>query len=254
MTTKLSCASINLALENGLNQIDKRLSSIEVNNNSMANDITEIKNQIIESLKEANFALQNKVSKLEEKIDDLNSEIEGLNTEINRQNQYGRRNNLEFSGIPNSISDDKIESTVCKILGEIGVPVEENEIEACHRLPAPRRSPNKNKNVIVRFVNRKKCQKTLENKKKLSNINMSTCGLPVDTAIYVSENLNKFYQKLLWRCRKLKKGNKIKAFKYQNESVIITLKNDQKKKVLCDEEILEFFPNFDFENNDIEQQ
>ena len=38
--------------------------------------------------------------------------------------QYGRRNNLVISGIPDSVQDSELESTVTSILSDIDVNVE----------------------------------------------------------------------------------------------------------------------------------
>ena len=48
--------------------------------------------------------------------------------------QYSRRECLEISGIPDSISDNNLEETVLKIFNETGVTVNSGDIEVCHRL------------------------------------------------------------------------------------------------------------------------
>lgn len=42
--------------------------------------------------------------------------ISCLESKIDSLEQYGRRKNMEINGIPNSISDDKLESTVINVL------------------------------------------------------------------------------------------------------------------------------------------
>jgi len=49
---------------------------------------------------------------------------------------------------------------------------------------------NKTKKTIIRFINRKKVEKTLKNKKTLSEILMADIDLPDHTQLYASENLN----------------------------------------------------------------
>ena len=69
-----------------------------------------------------------------------------------KSEQYNRRNNVEFSNIPNDI---QLESKIIQICRASGVEVDHNDIEGCHRLPVSRYSPDDNKRVIAKFVNRK---------------------------------------------------------------------------------------------------
>ena len=78
--------------------------------------------------------------------------------------QYGRRNNVVFSGIPENVPDNNLESTVISVLLDIDVQVEPRDIEECHRIGKP---TSKTQKTIVRFVNRKNCEKVLANKKTL---------------------------------------------------------------------------------------
>ena len=43
-----------------------------------------------------------------------------------------RRNNVELSGIPNSICDEDLENTVINICKESGIDVDARDIEGCH--------------------------------------------------------------------------------------------------------------------------
>ena len=87
---------------------------------------------------------------MENKIIDL--EIQNNNLD---QYNYSRRNNVEISGIPQSVSDNQLEEKVVDILKAIDVNITTNEIEACHRLG------KKKKNVTVRVITRKHCLKAL---------------------------------------------------------------------------------------------
>ena len=85
--------------------------------------------------------------------------------------QYGRRNNVILSGIPESVSEDVLEESVISVLSDIDVLVESQNIEACHRFGKPDR--DKSQKAIVCFVNTKNCKKVLFNQKKLSSIDNS---------------------------------------------------------------------------------
>ena len=49
--------------------------------------------------------------------------------------QYSCRNNVEISGIPNTISDNDLENTVWSICRDSRVEIDPKDIEGCHRLP-----------------------------------------------------------------------------------------------------------------------
>ena len=105
--------------------------------------------------------------------------------------QYGRRNNIEITGIPesvenekleetvvevlnkinlnvsnNNIENEKLEETVVEVLNKINLNVSNNNIEACQRLGKQKNKPRK---TIIRFVNRKFAKKALLNRKGLKH-------------------------------------------------------------------------------------
>ena len=80
--------------------------------------------------------------------------------------QYGRRNNIEITGIPESVENEKLEETVVEVLNKINLNVSNNNIEACQRLGKQKNKPRK---TIIRFVNRKFAKKALLNRKGLKH-------------------------------------------------------------------------------------
>ena len=73
-------------------------------------------------------------------------------------------------------------------MSDINVNIEENYIEACHRFGKPEVT-SKSKKTIVRFVNRKNCNKIFENKKKLAKLNSQMHNFREGTKLFVSESL-----------------------------------------------------------------
>ena len=100
--------------------------------------------------------------------------------------QYGRRNNLVIFGIPDSVQDSDLESTVTSILSDTDVNVESREVEECQRIG---KSNNGSKKTMIRFVNRKYCKKALRNKKQLERIDLKKHHLVSGTRIFINENL-----------------------------------------------------------------
>ena len=88
--------------------------------------------------------------------------------ELTELNQYGRRENVEFCNIPESIGDKDLEEHILTICQSLGMKkISAYNIVAVHRIG--KRLPSKPRNVIVRFVNRKHAFSLLKNKKKLKD-------------------------------------------------------------------------------------
>ena len=135
----------------------------------------------------------------------LENEIIDLEIQNNNTGQYSRRNNVEISGIPQSVSDNQLEEKVVDILKATDVNITTKETEACHRLG------KKKKNVIVRVINRKHCLKALRNKKKLKSIDKNAVGGP-NANLFIIEYLTPANSKFALNFRKLKRdGNSEKC-------------------------------------------
>ena len=138
-------------------------------------------------------------SRLEERI---------INLEKNQAKgeQYSRRNNVELSGIPNSICDEDLENTVINICKESGIDVDARDIEGCHRLPLSRNSRGHDKRVIVKFVNRKYAEALLKDKKQISGKNFG--HLHVTNKVFVSVSLSPY--RFIWgKCKDLQRQRKV---------------------------------------------
>ena len=95
----------------------------------------------IKDLQVENQRLRMKVNNLENKV--ISLEING-----NHLKQYGRRNDLEITGIPDDVSDENLEEKVIQVLSEIQVSVSSSDIEACHCIGKSKNSSKKNNSTI----------------------------------------------------------------------------------------------------------
>ena len=164
--------------------------------------ILNLKDVIIKNLQLENQRLQTRVNNLENKV--ISPEISG-----NHLEQYGRRNNLEITGISDDFSDQNLKSKVVEVLNEIHVDVSRSDIEACHRIG---RSKNSSKKTIVRFINGKYAKKVLLNRKIFrKNVTYNN--------IFINENLTKTNNLIAYNCRKLKCNGMIDK-SYSREGVI----------------------------------
>ena len=116
--------------------------------------------------------------------------------------QYSRCECVEVIGILKSVDSRDLEHTVCKVFNSIGFDIEEDRIEACHRL-------TKSDRTIVKFSRRKDCQHLMRIKKGLKDLNPTNLSFPEGTKIYVNDSLCPYYRGLWNECKKLWNNKKI---------------------------------------------
>ena len=118
-----------------------------------------------------------------------------------------RRNNVELSGIPNSICDEDLENTVINFCKESEIDVDARDIEGCHRLPLSRNSRGHDKRVIVKFVHRKCAEALLKDKKRISGKNFG--HLIVTNKVFASVSLCPYYRFIWGKCKDLQRQGKV---------------------------------------------
>ena len=174
--------------------------------------------------------------------------IVDLESKCNSLEQYGRRNNLEISGIPDSVDQTDLENKVVQIFDKIGVDLSNDEIEACHHIG---KSKDNSKTTIIRLVNRKKCKSALFNRKKLRNIDTSFINLP-NAQIYINENLSPANQALAFYGRKLKRAGLIfNCYTFDGVVQLKRTQNEKPKKILHFSILKEMFPEFKFIEDEV---
>ena len=85
-------------------------------NNNLKEEIINLKDIVIKRFQDENERLRAKCSTLENKVVTLEQNLNSLG-------QYGRRNNLVLTGIPESMLDNQLENTVSSILSDVGVRI-----------------------------------------------------------------------------------------------------------------------------------
>ena len=166
----------------------------------------------------------------------------------NHLEQYGKRNNLWITGIPDDESDKNLEEKVIQVLSEIQVNISSSDIEACHRIGKSRNSSKKTQ-TFLQFINRKHAKKALINRKSLTNINKSSLSQSSSDNIFINENLTPRNNKIAFHCRKLKRNGQINKTYSRDEVMHIASSNIRDRKVieiLYTSVLLDIFPDFDF--------
>ena len=188
-------------------------------------------------LKNENKSLKSILKETEIHVDEQLSYIYKLEEDLARLNQYGRRENIEIIGIPNNVSDKKLEIEVIKILRKIGLDhINHFKIVGCHRIGG--RDEKGNKNTIVRFLNRKDAYATLKNKR---NVNLCK-ELGYDNLILM-ENLCPAFKSIYEEMLELKNNGVMnKVWTYNGIiNYKVTDNDDEKPKKLFHESDLDKF-------------
>ena len=161
----------------------------------------------------------------------LTKEVLNLKRKMNRENMYFRQENLEFSGIPESVADVNLEQTAIYLLRKTGVECTPDDIVACHRLK------NK-KDVIIRFVNRKHAFHALSRSKNLKN---NTDDIIPNSKIYINRNLTPEYKTLRWQAKTLKRQKFFEDFGTNKRGVYIVA-GGSRRQIDIAEDLKEYLP------------
>ena len=228
--TKKALANLGQNTTNSINWIEFKE---EINN---------LKDVIIKRLQDQNVILRDKWSTLEQKL------VEFECGAFNNLEQYGRRNNIIISDIPDSVVCNQLEESVTKILTDINVNVASNDIEACHRIRKKDSRIGSTK-TIIRLVNRKHGKQALYNKKNFPKSKKKYTFNPNNNLFFISEKLTRMNESLAFQGRKLMRNNLVNAC-YVRDGIITLTINERSKaiKIHRIKDLLEFFPNIDFED------
>ena len=164
--------------------------------------------ETISKLADENMIIKSELRVVKKVNSNLEKRIIDLERAQSKAEQYGRRNNVEISGIPNSIPDEDLETILLKVCNESGIGVTKMDIEGCHRLPLSKHSKEGgDKRVIVKFVNRKNAEALLANKKKINEKDFSHLEIP--NKIFISVSLCSYYRFIWGKCKDLQRQGKI---------------------------------------------
>ena len=210
--------------------------------NNLSTEFLNLNDIIIKNLQIENERLRNRVS-------NLNKRIVFLVFNHNMLEQYGRRNNIRITGIPDTVQDKELENKVIEIFDAIGVEANSADFQDCHRVG---KSKNNSKKVIARFVNRKVVKNALYKRKQLKTIDKSSIELQNGT-IFLNENLTPKNNKIAYHCGKLKRdGTILKTYTSNGTNILCfnILENGKPQKVHHFNNLCVRFPDINFGNND----
>lgn len=152
--------------------------------------------------------------------------------------QYGRRQNLEFKGVPLSEGENtsKIITDLIKLLN---IDIKQNDISTSHRLHS-KYNQNSTKNqdppvIIARFINRDIRNEIYSKRKLASNISAENFPIKGMRKLFINENLTQHRKKLLWITKKRAKENHFKHV-WTNNGKILARKTDDSAVLIINDE------------------
>ena len=171
--------------------------------------------------------------------------------------QYGRRQNLEISGIPEK--GENTNKLVIEVAKLANVELSPNQISISHRLPpkirhSPSRntssaqdakfsnSPPKSSSIIVRFVSRDIRNQIFSNRNLLRNADLKNFSVIGTDNIFINENLTHSRKKLFWKVKQKAKASQYKFYWTSNGNIFvrkseefgsILIKNENDLNLIC---------------------
>ena len=201
--TIVSSVDVTQPLE-GVSQTASTMNTSSVNK-SHPHKVDELMKRIM-NLEVSNASLKERMNETEGYLDQVDDYIYTLERSVARLDQYGRRENIEISGIPNKVSKQDLEGEVVKILRHIGLDhIVHYSIVGCHRISGRDRFGNMN--TIVRFLHRKDAIECLKRKK-----NLFQCRDLGYKNLWFSENLCPSFKSIFDNLESLKKKGTVSKY------------------------------------------
>lgn len=233
----------------------KRLNAFEakiINKLDAISDDVKKANRGVEKLEAKFDELEVAYKQLAEENTLLQHKISSIERKCWSNEQYSRRECLEFSGIPSTVSDSSLETVVCDVLADIDVKLSPDDIVTCHRLRNNKKKSSSPK-VIVKFHNRKDVFLINSKKKRLRDFEPSdlrNLNLPPGTKLFISDSLCSYYKMLWSKCKQLRDSGLIHAFWTSSGSLKFCFKdNGDTHSITHESDLVSLFPDFDFNFN-----
>lgn len=143
-------------------------------------------------------ALESENKALKSTVGTLQSQVLNAQNSVDDLEEYGRRDMLEITGIPQTDTENT-NHIVQKICSELEVQLGANDISTSHRLAKTRKGPAP---IIVKFLKRDVRGKVFAARKQTSTA--SNIGFSSNSKIYINESLTKRNRSLLFHTRQCK--------------------------------------------------
>lgn len=232
--------SIARTLNNKLENLDAKLEELASSQQFISDQFEGFK-ATNETILKQNSKLSKENEELRSKQAKLEAENKKLAQEIDDLAQYGRREMLEISGIPQTNDEDQntIEKTIVTISRHLGVNISSDDIDAAHRL-----SKNPQANIIVKFKSRKMRDAIFSARSKLRGISTKDLAITTERApsrIFINESLTARKKELMYKARLIKKEGHFKFLWSRNGSIWLRVKDNSPAVSIKNESDLTIF-------------
>ncbi|KAF0308236.1 hypothetical protein FJT64_020520 [Amphibalanus amphitrite] len=156
-------------------------------------------------------AVDSAVAARDEEIEALKEELAETRAQLNGLEQYSRRLCLDVSGIPETPNEDT-DRLVMDTARLAGVDVSKADIDRSHRVGAVK--PGRPRTLLVRFVSYAKREAFYGARRQLRqprSFEGSTVTTAVASKVFVTDNLTRENQHILYRARQFRKEGKLFA-------------------------------------------
>ncbi|KAF0305574.1 hypothetical protein FJT64_022790 [Amphibalanus amphitrite] len=156
-------------------------------------------------------AVDSAVAARDEEIEALKEELAETRAQLNGLEQYSRRLCLDVSGIPETPNEDT-DRLVMDTARLAGVDVSKTDIDRSHRVGAVK--PGRPRTLLVRFVSYAKREAFYGARRQLRqprSFEGSTVTTAVASKVFVTDNLTRENQHILYRARQFRKEGKLFA-------------------------------------------
>ena len=160
----------------------------------------------IDALRAEVRSLRKELGERDATIAHLQDEVKELRLANDALEQYGRRNNLRISGIPESaLAEGENEDTTAAVVNlantvlQLDPPLHPSDVEVSNRLRKPRNAkPSELRPIIVRFRSKAERYRVISNRKNIKPYNESK-----DVKVFINEDLTSARAKLFSTVRLL---------------------------------------------------
>ena len=191
---------------------------------------------------EVNSRLMQRVEELTKNQDNIYDQLYDHKVDLTSLDQYGRRENVEICGIPETIKQEDLLPHIVEVMKSMGLKrITEKDIHNYHRIG--KQSNSRPRNVIIRFVNRKTAFTLLKNKKKLNSGRYKR--------YFIIENLCPYNKQIFNKLYRLKKNKDIHSLWTFNGNVFVKVtENDERTQVFHLDDIDGLFADQDPDSDD----
>ena len=203
---------------------------------------TECFTKQINTVVRENASLKERCSKLEKTVAILELENNNRKLENDALEQYGRRNILRVSGIPESENEDTDE-IILHLASDMGVPMSSSDIDRSHRVGKPedksrtgtRKSKKSTRDIIVKFSTYNARRKLFQIRKELRTTENEDLK-----KIFINEDLTKLRSEILFEARNLRRVNKLNSAYSSDGKLFVRDKQDKKYQLSSLNDLVQF--------------